>query len=111
MAAALDGPRQAMGTGAHAALYLSRFIYRVALTNHRIERFHHGHVTFRDTHARTGETRRLTLPVNTFIGRFSSTSSPEASPRSAPTASSAPAVESSANAPGISSSSTLAMPS
>ncbi len=61
---------KAIGTGQHAALYLSRYIYRVALTNHRIERFSNDRVTFRYTHARTGETRRLTLPVNTFIGRF-----------------------------------------
>ena len=61
---------KAIGTGQHAALYLSRYIYRVALTNHRIERLHDGRVTFRYTHARTGETRRLTLPVNTFIARF-----------------------------------------
>jgi hypothetical protein len=61
---------KAIGTGQHAALYLSRYIYRVALTNHRIERFHDGRVTFRYTHARSGETRRLTLPVNTFIARF-----------------------------------------
>lgn len=61
---------KAIGTGQHAALYLSRYIYRVALTNQRIERFHDGRVTFRYTHARTGETRRLTLPADAFIARF-----------------------------------------
>lgn len=61
---------KAIGTGQHAALYLSRYIYRVALTSNRIERLHDGRVTFCYTHARTGETRRLTLPVNAFIARF-----------------------------------------
>jgi hypothetical protein len=61
---------KAIGRGEHAALYLSRYVHRVALTNHRIERFNTGRVTFRYSHARTGETRRLTLPVNVFIARF-----------------------------------------
>jgi hypothetical protein len=61
---------QQIGRGHHAALYLSRYIYRVALSNDRIERFENGRVTFRYTHARTRETRRLTLPAPTFISRF-----------------------------------------
>ena len=61
---------QPIGSGAHATRYLARYVYHVALTNHRLERFAHDHVTFRYTHARTQETRRLTLPVDTFIGRF-----------------------------------------
>jgi hypothetical protein len=61
---------QQIGSGEQATLYLSRYVYRVALTNQRIERFEHGRVTFRYTHARTHETRRVTLPVDVFIGRF-----------------------------------------
>lgn len=64
---------QQIGRGDQAALYLSRYIYKVALTNDRIERFEPGdtgHVTFRYIHAATGEPRRQTLPVDTFIGRF-----------------------------------------
>jgi hypothetical protein len=61
---------QQIGRGLQAALYLSRYVYCVALTNHRIERFDNGCVTFRYTHSRTHETRRLTLPVNAFIARF-----------------------------------------
>ena len=61
---------QQIGTGEHAARYLSRYIYRVALTNQCLERFADGRVTFRYTHARTHETRRATVPVDTFIGRF-----------------------------------------
>jgi hypothetical protein len=61
---------ESIGTGEHATLYLSRYVYRVALTNDRLERFEQGRVTFRYTHARTGETRRQTLPVDVFIDRF-----------------------------------------
>ena len=59
-----------VGSGEHATRYLSRYIYRVALSNHALERFAHGRVTFRYTHARSREKRRHTLPVDVFIGRF-----------------------------------------
>ena len=59
-----------IGTGDHAALYLSRYVYRVALTNQRLERFGGGRVTFQYTHARTQTTRSLTLPVEEFLTRF-----------------------------------------
>jgi hypothetical protein len=52
---------QQIGRGEQAALYLSRYIYRVAISNQRIERFAHDHVTFRYTHARSHQTRRMTL--------------------------------------------------
>ena len=61
---------QQIGNGEHATLYLSRYVYRVALSNHRIERFDRGQVTFGFTHSRTGEPRRATLPVDTFLARF-----------------------------------------
>jgi hypothetical protein len=61
---------QQIGTGEHAMRYLSRYVYRVALDNHRLERFAQDRVTFRYTHARTHETRRVTLPAHTFIARF-----------------------------------------
>jgi hypothetical protein len=59
-----------IGSGAHATLYLSRYVYRVALTNHRLDRFEDGRVTFRYTHAATQETRRVTLAADAFIARF-----------------------------------------
>lgn len=59
-----------IGSGQHAALYLSRYIYRVALTNDRIERFDGTRVTFRYVDARSHEARRMTLPVLDFIARF-----------------------------------------
>ncbi len=61
---------QQIGNGQHAALYLSRYVYRVAITNHRIERFEQGRVTFRYTHARTHQSRRINLQVQDFIARF-----------------------------------------
>jgi hypothetical protein len=61
---------QQIGTGEHAMRYLSRYVYRVALSNHALEAFTNDHVTFRYTHASSHETKRLTLPVDTFIGRF-----------------------------------------
>ena len=59
-----------IGTGEHATLYLSRYVYRVALTNGRLERFADGRVTFQYTHARTHTTRSLTVPVDDFLTRF-----------------------------------------
>jgi hypothetical protein len=59
-----------IGSGAHATLYLSRYVYRVALTNQRLDRFAEGRVTFQYTHARTHTTRSLTLPVDQFLTRF-----------------------------------------
>jgi hypothetical protein len=61
---------QHAGDGHHAAEYLSRYAHRVALTNDRIEAFDGERVTFRYIHSRTGETRRLTLPVHVFLARF-----------------------------------------
>jgi len=61
---------QQIGRGDHALRYLARYVYRVALGNHALESFVDGRVTFRYTHARTHTTRRQTLPVNVFIGRF-----------------------------------------
>lgn len=61
---------QQIGRGAQAVRYLARYVYHVAITNHRLEKFEHGRVTFRYLHAATHETRHLTLPVDAFITRF-----------------------------------------
>lgn len=61
---------QQIGTGQQAALYLSRYVYRVALTNQRLACFADDRVTFRYTLGRTHEPRSATLPVNTFLARF-----------------------------------------
>jgi hypothetical protein len=59
-----------IGTGDHATLYLSRYVYRVALTNRRLERFVDGRVTFQYTNARTQRSHSLTLAVDAFLDRF-----------------------------------------
>jgi hypothetical protein len=59
-----------IGNGQHAALYLSRYVYRVALTNDSIQSFDGGQVTFRYRDARSREARRMTLPAADFIARF-----------------------------------------
>jgi hypothetical protein len=61
---------QQIGSGEHATLYLSRYVYRVALTNERIDRWTDGRVTFHYTHAQSGANRRVTLSVNRFLDRF-----------------------------------------
>lgn len=61
---------QQIGRGDQALRYLARYVFHVALTNARLERFDHGRVTFGYTHARARERRHLTLPVDAFIARF-----------------------------------------
>jgi hypothetical protein len=59
-----------VGSGQAALKYLAPYIFRVALSNNRIERLADEKVTFRYTEAATGRTKHCTLPVDTFIGRF-----------------------------------------
>lgn len=61
---------QQIGTGEHAARYLSRYVYKVALSNHQLERVHNGQVTFRYTPSGSRHSRRMTVPVLDFIARF-----------------------------------------
>jgi hypothetical protein len=61
---------QQIGRGEQAALYLSRYIYRVAISNDRIERFANDQVTFRYTNARSRQTQCMSLPAHLFIDRF-----------------------------------------
>jgi putative transposase/transposase-like zinc-binding protein len=59
-----------VGSGASALKYLAPYIFRIALSNNRIERVVNDAVTFRYTEGKTGAQKRATLPVDTFIGRF-----------------------------------------
>jgi hypothetical protein len=61
---------QQIGRGEHAMKYLSRYVYRVAITNERIVRTTESSVTFRYVHAQTQQTREQTLPIQNFIARF-----------------------------------------
>jgi hypothetical protein len=59
-----------VGSGATALKYLAPYIFRIALSNNRIERVVNDAVTFRYTDGKTGAKKRATLPVDTFISRF-----------------------------------------
>ena len=61
---------QHAGSGARVLDYLARYVFRVAITNSRIESFERGQVTFRYRDNRTQQLRRVCLPVADFIGRF-----------------------------------------
>ena len=59
-----------VGSGASALKYLAPYIFRIALSNNRIERVANEAITFRYTEGKTGARKRATLPVDTFIRRF-----------------------------------------
>ena len=58
------------GNAASALKYLAPYIFRIALSNNRIEQVANDAVTFRYTEGKTGAQKRATLPVDSFIGRF-----------------------------------------
>jgi Putative transposase/Transposase zinc-binding domain len=59
-----------VGNGASALKYLAPYIFRIALSNNRIEQVANDTVTFRYTEGKTGAQKRATLPVDSFIRRF-----------------------------------------
>jgi hypothetical protein len=59
-----------VGSGATALKYLAPYVFRIALSNNRIERVANDAVTFRYTDGKTGAKKRSTLPVDAFISRF-----------------------------------------
>jgi hypothetical protein len=61
---------RSVGSGQAALKYLAPYIFRVALSNNRIERLADEKVTFRYIEAATGRTKHCTLGVHAFIGRF-----------------------------------------
>jgi len=58
------------GRGDRALAYLARYVFRVAITNRRIEGFEGSQVTFRYRDNRTQRVRRVTVPACEFIRRF-----------------------------------------
>lgn len=55
--------------------YLGRYVFRIAISNHRILDLNHGQVTFqyydhRDGHKFQGQLKQMTLSAVEFIGRF-----------------------------------------
>jgi Putative transposase/Transposase zinc-binding domain len=61
---------QPAGRGEKVLDYLGRYIFRIAISNSRVESFDDGVVRFRYRDNRTHLMRRVTLPAEDFIGRF-----------------------------------------
>ena len=61
---------RAVGSGAAALRYLAPYIFRVALSNNRLERVVDDQVTFRYRDSDSKQTKRCTLPAEAFIRRF-----------------------------------------
>lgn len=61
---------QAAGQGRQVLNYLARYIFRVAITNSRLECIENGQVTFRYRDNRSQQLRRQTLTGGEFIRRF-----------------------------------------
>ncbi len=61
---------KAAGQGRQVLNYLARYIFRVAITNSRLERIENGQVTFRYRHNRSQQLRRETVTAEEFIRRF-----------------------------------------
>jgi hypothetical protein len=59
-----------VGTGEAALRYLAPYVYRVALSNNRIEHVGDTSVTFRYRESESGSLRRMTLTSMEFIRRF-----------------------------------------
>jgi hypothetical protein len=59
-----------VGNGATALKYLAPYVFRVAISNNRIEKLAEDTVTYRYKDSASGQTRRCTVPVNEFIRRF-----------------------------------------
>ncbi|HSH77949.1 MAG TPA: IS91 family transposase [Herpetosiphonaceae bacterium] len=61
---------RAVGSGEAALKYLAPYVFRVALSNNRLEAVVHDQVTFRYRVAESKKTKRCTLPAEVFIRRF-----------------------------------------
>ena len=61
---------KAVGSGKEAAMYLARYIYRVAFTNASLLKMENDTVTFKYKESKTKVVRTMTLPVMTFMHRF-----------------------------------------
>jgi hypothetical protein len=59
-----------VGDGNRALKYLAPYIYRVAITNNRIEKLEDGQVSFRFKNSDTDQWETVTLPAFDFIHRF-----------------------------------------
>ena len=61
---------KAAGQDRQVLNYLARYIFRVAISNSRLERLENGQVTFRYRDNHSQHLHRVTLPAQKFIHRF-----------------------------------------
>ncbi len=61
---------QPAGSGDKVLDYLGRYVFRIAITNSRLEQIDNGQVAFRYRDSRSQKLRRVTLPALEFIARF-----------------------------------------
>jgi hypothetical protein len=61
---------QPAGSGQKVLDYLGRYVFRIAISQSRLESLEDGHVTFRYRDNRTQQIQHLRLPVAEFIQRF-----------------------------------------
>jgi putative transposase len=61
---------QHAGSGQKVLDYLGRYVFRIAISNSRLERLEQGQVTFRYRDNRTQQLKRVGLPVQEFVPRF-----------------------------------------
>ena len=59
-----------VGDGHRALKYLAPYVYRVAITNNRIQKLENGSVTFRYKNSQTDHWENQTVPAFEFIRRF-----------------------------------------
>jgi len=61
---------QAVGSGEKTVRYLSHYVFKVAISDYRIEKFEDGMVTFRYRKTGSNRDRRITVPAFEFIRRY-----------------------------------------
>lgn len=61
---------QPAGRGEKVLEYLGRYVFRIAITNSRLERLEKGQVTFRYRQNGTQQIKRVVLPQADFLARF-----------------------------------------
>ena len=61
---------QHAGSGQKVLDYLGRYVFRIAISNSRLETLELGQVTFRYRDNRTQQLKRVRLPVQEFVQRF-----------------------------------------
>jgi hypothetical protein len=61
---------QHAGSGQKVLDYLARYVFRIAITNSRLEKLENGQVTFRSRNNKTQQIHHVTLPAAEFIHRF-----------------------------------------